>query len=74
MRVLCIHGHEGVLEEGETYTVKEVTKAGNYLLTEVDPPQPFASFKNKRFVPLPEITEDELIEMEEDFGGDQDWV
>ena len=74
MRVLCIHGYEGVLEEGETYTVREVTDKGNYLLTEVDPPQPYGSFKHQRFISLPEATDEELMAMEEYFGGDQDWA
>ena len=72
MRVLCISGHEGVLEEGETYTVSEVTKGGHYLLLEVEPPQPYISFKSERFVPLPDITDEELMEMEQEqyLGGD----
>ena len=72
MRVLCIHGHEGVLEEGSVYTVSEVTDAGNYLLFEVYPPQPHTSFRSLRFVPLTEPTEEELLELEllEQHGGD----
>lgn len=68
MRVLCIHGHEGVLEEGETYTVSEVTEGGNYLLFEVEPPQPFSSFKSTRFVPLTD-SGDELVLEEENMGA-----
>lgn len=71
MRVLCLSGHEGVLKEGEIYTVKEVTDKGNYLLMEVEPPQPYSSFKKERFVPLSE-SEDRCIYnylelIEEDF-------
>lgn len=67
MRVLCIQGHEGVLEEGEVYTVKELTDRGNYLLNEVDPPQPYSSFRSERFVPLTDSS-DELV-LEEEYQG-----
>ena len=60
MRVLCIDGYPGFLEEGETYTVMEITDRGNYLLFEVEPPQPYSSFKSSRFVPLQGVPELEL--------------
>ena len=63
MRVLCVHGHEGFLEEGEVYTVIEQTPSGNYLLAEVTPPDPYQSFKSQRFVPLRDI--EDIVEVEE---------
>ena len=63
MRVLCINGHEGILEEGETYTVTEQTEGGNYLLAEVNPPPPYASFKSSRFVPVRDL--EDIVELEE---------
>lgn len=49
MRVVCTRGYEGVLIEGEIYTVINVTKKGNYILNELDPPEPFTSFDKDRF-------------------------
>lgn len=60
---MCVHGYEGLLEEGETYTVIEQTESGNYLLAEVDPPSPYASFKSERFVPLRDL--EDIVEVEE---------
>lgn len=62
MRVLCLNGYEGVLSEGEVYTVSEVTHKGNYLLEEVEPPQPYSSFRKERFVPLTDSPETEVVE------------
>lgn len=62
MRVLCLNGYEGVLSEGEVYTVREVTDRGNYLLEEVEPPQPYSSFRKERFVPLTDSPETEVVE------------
>ena len=62
MRVLCVHGYKGILEEGEVYNVIEVTKDGNYLLEEVAPPPPFLSFRSKRFVPLTDSPDEEVYE------------
>ena len=72
MRVMCIKGHEGILEEGEVYHVSEVTDKGHYLLFEVDPPNPYICFNRDRFVPLTDPTEEELVDMIEDskYGGD----
>lgn len=47
--VKCIKGHEGILEEGQYYTVVEITKKGNYILDEVLPPPPHTSFCKSRF-------------------------
>lgn len=62
MRVLCIEGHEGVLEEGGVYNVREITGGGNYILWEVQPPQPYVSFKKDRFINLKE--EEDVYEEE----------
>lgn len=63
MRVLCVHGHEGLLQEGETYTVIEQTERGNYILAEVEPPQPYVCFKSERFVPLRDL--ENIVELKE---------
>ncbi len=57
MKVLCIDGYEGVLTEGEVYTVAQVTVSNNFLLEEVSVPEGYTSFNSNRFVPL--ITSDE---------------
>ena len=60
MRVLCIEGHEGLLEEGGVYSVREITEGGNYVLWEVQPPQPYASFRKERFINLKDESIEEL--------------
>lgn len=72
MRVMCIKGHEGILEEGEVYHVADVTEKGHYLLFEVDPPNPYKCFNRDRFVPLTDTPEEELVDMIEEskYGGD----
>jgi len=72
MRVMCIKGHQGILEEGEVYHVADVTEKGHYLLFEVDPPNPYKCFNKFRFVPLTDPTEEELVDMIEEskYGGD----
>lgn len=72
MRVICIKGHYGILDEGEVYHVSEVTKKGNYCLFEVDPPNPYLCFNKNRFVPLTNIDDEELIalELETQYGGE----
>ncbi len=47
--VECVKGAEGILEKGCLYTVKDVTKNGNILLYEVEPPFPFNCFNRDRF-------------------------
>jgi hypothetical protein len=59
MKVLCIKGQKGFLIEGETYTVINVTKKGNYLLNEIDPPEPYTSFDKDRFEM---VSDDDLLE------------
>lgn len=68
MRVLCIEGYSGVLEEGEVYTVREITETGNYILWEVQPPQPYSSFKRKRFANLEDEPAEEFL-LEEEMGA-----
>jgi len=73
MRVMCIKGHTGVLEEGEVYHVSQVTKKGHYLLFEVDPPNPYLCFNKDRFVPLTDSDlDEELVELqlEKQYGGE----
>jgi hypothetical protein len=57
MKVLCINGYDGVLTEGEVYTIAQVTVSNNFLLEEVNVPEGYTSFNSNRFVPL--ITSDE---------------
>jgi len=59
MKVVCIKGQKGFLIEGETYTVINVTKKGNYLLNEIDPPEPYTSFDKDRFEI---VSDDDLLE------------
>lgn len=72
MRVMCVKGHEGILEEGEIYHVADVTDKGHYLLFEVDPPTPYKCFNRDRFLLLTDPTEEELmdLELEEQYGGE----
>lgn len=60
MKVVCIKGHEGVLIEGEIYTVVNVTKNGNYLLNELEPPEPYTSFDKDRF---DMVSDDDLMDL-----------
>ena len=66
MRVLCIEGHEGLLEEGGIYNVREITERGNYILWEVQPPHPYASFSKERFINL---KDEEDVYEEENMGA-----
>lgn len=47
--VRCIRGAEGILEEGSTYTVWDVTEEGHLKLEEVNPPEPYNCFNKDRF-------------------------
>ena len=47
--VKCTKGAEGILEEGSTYVVWEVTQEGHLKLEEVDPPSPYTCFNKHRF-------------------------
>ena len=71
MRVVCITGSEGVLKEGDIYTVTEITKRGNFILDEVSVPEGFKSFDANRFIPIQDIEDDWTEEMEESYCVDQ---
>lgn len=67
---MCVTGHEGLLEEGNIYTVLEVTSKGNYILEEVEVPEGFTSFSADRFAILNPV-DDWTQEMEEAFWAEQ---
>ena len=55
--VLCIRGHQGVIEEGSIYTVDHITehyptRIVGIHLCEVSPPSPHKGFKVDRFVEI----------------------
>lgn len=64
MKVLCVNGSEGILEDGEVYTVIQVSKLGNYILEEVAVPEGYTNFNSNRFIPLQTTDLDELVEDE----------
>jgi hypothetical protein len=70
MRAIC-HKAEDPLIEGAIYTVEAVTRKGNYILSELNPPTGFNCFDKNRFQIL-EIWphEDEFIE-EYDFSEEE---
>lgn len=47
--VECVEGYPGLLEEGATYTVFNITSKGHILLYEVAPPFPYTCFNKRRF-------------------------
>ncbi len=50
MRVKCIKADDtNILVEDALYTVDAVTRKGNYILSEVAPPQGFNCFDKNRF-------------------------
>lgn len=63
MKVLCVLGYRGILEEGITYTIKSMTSKGHYLLEEVDPPKGYGCFHRSRFE-----------DIEEGFPEEQFWL
>lgn len=71
MKVMCISGAEGLLKEGDIYTVVYVTENGNYLLEEVEVPEPYTSFDSKRFVTVEDTSDDLTEEIEEEFWAEQ---
>ena len=70
MQVMCVQGHNGLLEDGNIYTVSEVTSQGNFLLEEVDVPEGYTSFSSTRFVTL-QSQDDWSEEMEESYWAEQ---
>lgn len=71
MQVLCIKGHEGILEEGVTYTVEQITSNGNYILEDVSIPEGYTSFSKDRFVPIQMVDDGWTEEMEEAYWAEQ---
>lgn len=71
MRVMCIDGYEGLLIEGNIYTVVEVTQKGNFILEEVNVPEGFTSFDYNRFVPIQDTDDDLTNELEVQFWSEQ---
>ena len=67
MLVRCIKGDGNILKEGETYFVYHVTRQGNFLLSEVDPPKGFNCFDASRF----EFIDDMTVEEEAQFWEEQ---
>jgi hypothetical protein len=55
-KVICIDGG-GYLEDGGSYTIKNITRSGNLLLVEAKPPFPFTSFDRNRFITPEEDTD-----------------
>ena len=70
MEVLCINGSEGILEDGQLYTVREITKAGNFLLEGVQVPEGYTSFSANRFAPV-EVYDDWDEELEKQYWASQ---
>jgi hypothetical protein len=71
MKVLCIRGHEGVLKEGEEYTVVATNQNGNYFLEEVEIPEGYTSFSSDRFEIMPEEDFGWDVETEESYWAEQ---
>jgi hypothetical protein len=71
MKVMCINGYEGLLTEGEVYTVIKLTKQGNFLLEEVEVPEPYTSFNSDRFIPIENEDSDLTEQLEKQFWSEQ---
>ena len=71
MQVMCIKGHEGLLNEGDIYTVTTLTSNGNYLLEEVEVPEGYTSFSHDRFAVLSEAEDSWTLELEEAYWAQQ---
>lgn len=71
MQVICNKGHEGLLVEGNTYTVIGITYKGNYILKEVEIPEGFTSFDKDRFQVFDIVVDDWSEEMEESYWAEQ---
>jgi hypothetical protein len=74
MQVMCIKGHEGLLNEGDIYTVTALTSNGNYLLEEVEVPEGYTSFSNDRFAVLSEVEDGWNEELEKEYWKMQDLI
>lgn len=71
MLVRCIKGDGNILKEGETYFVYHVTRQGNFLLSEVEPPKGFNCFDSSRFEIDEDPFEDWTLEMEKEYWREQ---
>jgi len=70
MRVKCIKADDtNILVEDALYTVNAVTTKGNYMLSEVTPPEGFNCFDKNRFEILEIFSE---MSFEEFFGLDEE--
>ena len=47
--VKCVKGAEGVLNEGQEYTVLQITKRGNFIIEEAESPFGYDCFDSTRF-------------------------
>jgi hypothetical protein len=47
--VKCIRGEKDILVEGETYTVLQITRKGNFIIEEVESPFGYDCFDSTRF-------------------------
>ena len=75
MRVKCIKADDtNILVEEAIYTVDAVTGKGNYILSEVAPPQGFNCFDKNRFETLEIWDEDTFDELGYEFGWDQEEI
>ena len=72
--IKCIRGAEGVLNEGEEYTVLQITRKGNYIIEEVNSPFGYDCFDKTRFEDTGTTVDTEMreyfseYELEEIFG------
>ena len=73
MQVMCVRGEVGILGEGDIYTVVGLTKKGNYILAEVDVPEPYTSFDASRFVPIQDEPDQEDWFPDYVNEGDEAW-
>ena len=72
--VKCINVKENILNEGEEYTVLQITQKGNFILEEAESPFGYGCFDNTRFEDTGKTVYTEMreyfsdYELEEIFG------
>jgi hypothetical protein len=73
MRVVCIQGHESLLQDGDIYNVIGVTQNGNFLLEGVEVPEGYTSFAKERFESISDMSLEDTWdeEMEERYWAEQ---
>jgi hypothetical protein len=73
MQIMCVQGHEGLLEDGNIYNVIGVTQNGNFLLEGVEVPEGYTSFAKERFQPISDMSLEDTWdeEMEERYWAEQ---